>query len=50
MSRQMPLCMVRHLNTSEYQSLSLSDLQRVLILTGASVSKSSLMLTLNNAA
>lgn len=50
MSRQMPPCMVRHLNTSEYQSRSLSDLQQVLILTGASVSKSSLVLTLNNAA
>lgn len=50
MSRQMPPCMVRHLNTSEYQSRSLSDLQQVLIPTGASVSKSSLMLTLNNAA
>lgn len=46
----MPPCMVKHLETSEYQSLSLSDLEWVLILTGASVSKSSLMLTLNNAA
>lgn len=46
----MPPCMVRHLETSDYQSLSLSDLEWVLILTGASVSKSSLMLTLNNAA
>lgn len=36
-SRQMPPCMARHLNTSAYQSLSLSDLQWVLILTSASV-------------
>lgn len=50
MPHQMPPCMVKHLETSEYQSLSLSDSEWVLILTGASVSKSSLMLTLNNAA
>lgn len=42
--------MGEHSNRSGYLSRSLSDLQWVLILTGASVIKSSLMLTLNNAA
>lgn len=49
-SRQMPPCMGGHPTRSGWLSLTLSGLQRVLILTGASERKSSLVLTLNNAA
>lgn len=49
-SHQMPPCMGGHPTRSGWLSLTLSGLQRVFILTGASERKSSLVLTLNNAA